>query len=64
MFRGVLELFFLYGDITDVSCISIFIRFLAYYAFQSIATFIRALSFILVFTILSMWPSRLKRKDR
>ena len=41
--------FFLYGVITDVSCISIFYSFLpslVCHAFRSIATFIRVLSFI------------------
>ena len=57
--------FFIYGVITDVSYISIFYSFLpplVCYAFQSIATFTRILSFILVFTAYVVWPSSLEIK--
>ena len=57
--------FFIYGVITDVSYISIFYSFLpplVCYAFQSIATFTRVLSFILVFTAYVVWPSSLEIK--
>ena len=57
--------FLIYGVITDVSYISIFYLFLpplVCYAFQSIATFTRVLSFILVFTAYVVWPSSLEIK--
>ena len=65
VFRRFLKFFFLFGVITDVSCISIFIRFfyLVCYAFQSSATFICILSFISVFTIsCMMWPSNFESR--
>ena len=57
--------FLIYGVITDVSYISIFYSFLpplVCYAFQSIATFTRILSFILVFTAYVVWLSSLEIK--
>ena len=57
--------FLIYGVITDVSYISIFYSFLpplVCYASQSIATFTRVLSFILVFTAYVVWPSSLEVK--
>ena len=57
--------FLIYGVITDVSYISIFYSFLpplVCYAFQSIATFTRVLSFILVFTTYVVWLSSLEIK--
>ena len=60
--REFLE-FFIYRVITDVSYSSVFYLFLpalVCYAFQSIATFTRVLSFTLVFTVHTMWPSSLE----